>query len=152
MQGQLKCPDGSQGPQIPGSTIFRKKKRPDFLKFIGPVTPLLVLYPSEIMYMDSTGPLLARAVFARSIKVHGLQPGVPKSREHDFPKKKRPFLNFIGPETPPWVLYPSKIMHMGFTELLRAGAVFARSIKVHGLQPGAPKSREHDFPKKNVLF
>ena len=40
-------------------------------------------------------------------------------------------------------------MHMGFKELLLARAVFARSIIVLGWQPGAPKSREHDFPKKN---
>ena len=77
-------------------------------------------------------------------------PKIPVAR---FSGKKRPdFLKFIGPVTAPWVLYPSKIMHMGFTELLRARAVFARSIKVHGLQPGAPKSREYDFPKKNVIF
>ena len=37
---------------------------------------------------------------------------------------------------------------MGSTEFLLATAVFARSIKVSGWQPGAPKSREHDFPKK----
>ena len=42
-------------------------------------------------------------------------------------------------------------MHMVFTELLRATAVFARSIKVLGWQPGSPKSLEHEFPKKNVL-
>ena len=44
-------------------------------------------------------------------------------------------------------------MHLISTELLLASAVFARSIKVLGWQPGAPKFREHDFPKKkNVLF
>ena len=103
--------------------------------------------------MGFTGPLLARAVFARSIKVHGLQPEAPKSREHDYPKKKRPFfLNFIGPVTPPWVLHPSEILQMGFTDLLRARAVFAMSIKVLDWQPGAPKSREHDFPKKKRPF
>ena len=103
------------------------------------------------MHMFSAECLLARAVFARSIIVHGLQPGVPKSREHDFPKKNVLFFDFIGAVTPPWVLYPSEIMLMGFTELLRARAVFAKSIKVLGLQPGAPKPREHDFPKKNLL-
>ena len=35
--------------------------------------------------------LLARAVFAKQIKVRGWQPGAPKSREHDFPKKKTSF-------------------------------------------------------------
>ena len=40
-----------------------------------------------------------------SIKVLGWQPGAPKTREHDFPTKRRDFfLNFIGPVTPPWVL------------------------------------------------
>ena len=42
------------------------------------------------MHMGFTEPLLARAVFARSIKVSGEQPGAPKSGENDFPKKKRP--------------------------------------------------------------
>ena len=60
------------GPQNLGSTTFRKKKkRPDFLKFIGPVTSLLVLQPSEIMHIVFTEFLLAIAVFARSIKVLG---------------------------------------------------------------------------------
>ena len=80
----------SRGPRIPGAR-FSEKKRPDFLKFIGPVTPLLVLYPSEIMHMGFTEHLRARAVFAESIKVIALQPGAPKSREHDFPKKKTSF-------------------------------------------------------------
>ena len=140
------------GAPKPREHDFPKKKPPGFLKFFGPVKPLWVLYPSETMQMGFTRPLLARSVFARSIKVHGLQPGAPKSREHDFPKKTSFFLNFIGPVTPPWVLYQCKIMHMGFTEHLRAGAVFARSIKVHGLQPGAPKSREYGFPKKKRPF
>ena len=62
-------------------------------------------------------------------------------------------MNFIRPVTPPWVLYPSEIMHMGFTETLLASAVFAKSIKVLGCQPGAPQFREHDFPKKkSCLF
>ena len=69
-----------------------------------------------------------------------------------FRKKNPDFLKFIGPETPLWVLYPSEIMYMGFTEILPATAVFARSIKVLGWQPGTPKPREHDFPEKNVPF
>ena len=76
----------------------------------------------------------------------------PKSREHDFQKKKPDFLNFIGPVTPPWVLYPSETMHMGYTELLLARAVFAKSIKVFGWQPGVPKSREHVFLKKKKIL
>ena len=130
-----------------------QKKKPDFLNFIGPVAPPVVLYRSEIMHMGFTEPLLARAVFAKSIKVLRWQAGAPKSREHDSPKKKKTsfFLNFIGPVTPPCVLYPSEIMHLGLTEILLAGAVFTRSIKVPGWQPGAPNPRQQDFPKKNVL-
>ena len=97
-------------------------------------------------------PLLARAVFTRSIGELGWQPGAPKPREHDFPKKRIISLKFIGPVTPLWVLYPSEIMHMGFIEPQLARAEFTRSIKVLGWQPGAPKTREHDFPEKNVLF
>ena len=44
--------------------------------------------------MDSTEILLARAAFARSIKVLGWQPGAPKSREHAFPKKNPTFENY----------------------------------------------------------
>ena len=103
--------------------------------------------------MVFTESLLARAVFTRSIKVLGWQPGASKAQQHDFPKKSPDFLKFIGPVTHLWVLQPSKIMHLGSTELLLAEAVFARSIKVLGWQPGAPKSREHAFPKKkNVLL
>ena len=72
---------------------------------------------------------------------------VPKPREHDFPKK-RPFLKFIGLVKPLWVLYPSEIMYMGSAGSLLVRAAFAKSIKVLGLQPGAPKNREHEFPKK----
>ena len=104
------------------------------------------------MHMVFAELLLARAVFAKSIKVLGWQPGAPKSREHEFPKKNVLFLNFIGPVTPPWVLQPSEIMHMVFAERLLAIAVFAKSIKVLGWQPGAPNTRDHDFPEKNVLF
>ena len=43
-------------------------------------------------------------------------------------------------------------MHLVFTEPLLARAVFIKSIKVFGWQPGAPKIREHDFPKKNPDF
>ena len=132
------------------STIFRKKNVL-FLKFIGLVTPLWVLYPSEIKHIGSTGPVLARAVFTKSIKVLGWHAGAPKSREHDFPKKKTSFfLNFIGPVTPPWVLYPSEIMQMGFTELLRARAVFAKSIKVLAWQPGAQNHGGLVFRKKKT--
>ena len=72
-------------PKIPGARY--NEKNPDFLKFIGPVTPLWILYPSETMHMGFTEPLLPRAVFTRSNKVLGWQPGAPKFREHDLPKK-----------------------------------------------------------------
>ena len=82
------CLDDSQGPQNPGSTLFRKKKkRPNFLKFIEPVIPLWVLYPSEVKRVGFPELALARAVFARSINVLGWQPGAINPREHDFPKK-----------------------------------------------------------------
>ena len=75
-----------RGPKI-SRARFSEKKPPDFLKFIGPVTPLCVLEPCEIMQRVFNKHLKARAVFARSIKVSGWKPGAPKSREHDFPKK-----------------------------------------------------------------
>ena len=43
----------SRGPKIPGARLS-EKKRPNFLKFIEPVTPLWVLYPSEIIHMGFT--------------------------------------------------------------------------------------------------
>ena len=151
MQGQLRCTDCSQGPQNPGSTIFRKKKRL-FLNFIGPVTPPWVLYPSKIMLMGFKELLRARAVFIKSIKVPGWQRGAPKNREQDLPKKRTFFLKFIGLVTPLWVLYPSEIKQIGSTRPIIARALFGRSIKMLGLQPGAPKTREHVFPKKNLLI
>ena len=80
----------SRGPKIPGAR-FSEKKNVFFLNFIGPVTPPWVLYPPEIMRMGSTGLFLARAVFEKSIKLLGWQPGAPKSREHHFPTKKTSF-------------------------------------------------------------
>ena len=57
------------------------------------------------MHMVFAELLLARAVFAKSIRVLGLQPGAPDTQEHDFPGKKRPdYLKFIGPMTTLWVL------------------------------------------------
>ena len=41
---------------------------------------------------------------------------------------------------------------MFFTEHLLAKAVCTRSINVLGWQPGAPKSREHEFPTKRRDF
>ena len=39
---------------------------------------------------------------------------------------------------------------MGSTETILATAGFTGSIKVLGWQPGAPNTREHDFPKKKT--
>ena len=77
------------------------------------------------MHMAFTESLLAGAVFTRSIKVFGWQPGAPKIPGTRFSeKKKRLFLKFIGPVTPLWVLYPSEIMHLGFTDSLLARTLF----------------------------
>ena len=75
----------ASGPKTPGARF--SEKNPDFLKFIGPVTHLWLLQPSQIIHVVSTESLLARAVFGRSIKVLGWQSGTPKPREQDFPKK-----------------------------------------------------------------
>ena len=94
----------ARGPKIPGGR-FSGKKRPDFLKFIGPVTPLWVLYPSEIMQKGFTEPLWARAVFTRSIRVLGWQPWAPKLTGARFSEKNvLIFLKFIEPVTPLGVL------------------------------------------------
>ena len=147
----IKVPGWQPGAPNPREHDFpKKKKRPSFLKFIEPLTPLWVLQPSQIMHLVFAEFCLARAVFTKSIKVLGRQPGAPKSRKHDFPKKKNVlvFLKFIEPVTPLWVLYPTENKRVGFPEPALARAVFAKSIKVLGWQPGAPKSREHDFQKK----
>ena len=78
---------------------------------------------------------------------------VPKTPGARFSEKKRPnFLKFIGPVTPPWVLYPSEIMRVGFSRLPLAKPVFTKSIRELGWQAGTPKPREHDFPKKTSNF
>ena len=77
-------------------------------------------------------------------------PKIPGARFSE--KKNVLFLNFIGPVTLPWVLYPSEIRRVGSPELALARAMFERSIKVIGWQSGAPKPREHDFPEKKNLI
>ena len=42
-------------------------------------------------------------------------------------------------------------MHMVSTLLLLAIKVFAKSIKMLGWQPRAPKPREHEYPKKKLV-
>ena len=140
----------ARGPKSPGARS--SEKNPDFLKFIGPETTPWVLQCSQTVHMVSTEFLLARAVFTRLIRVLGWQSRAPKPREHDFPKKRPISLKFIGPVTPLWVLYPSEIMRVGSPEPLLARAVFTRSNKVPRWQPGAPKIREHDLPKKILTF
>ena len=73
-------------PKTPGAR-FSEKKRPNFLNFIEPVTPLWVLYPSEIMRAGFSEPLLARAVFTRSIRELGLIGGDPKTPGARFSEK-----------------------------------------------------------------
>ena len=92
----------ARGPKKPGARF--SEKNADFLKSIGSVIPQWVLYPSEIMHLGCTEVLQARAVFTRSIKVPGWQPGAPKPREHNFAEKRPNFLKFIGPVTTVWVL------------------------------------------------
>ena len=94
----------TRSPENPGAGFSEKNVL--FLKFIGLVTPLWALYPSEIKHIGSAGPLLARAVFTKSIKVLGWQAGAPKSREHDFPKKKRPFFEFHRTSDTSMVSFP----------------------------------------------
>ena len=93
----------SRGPKIPGAR-FSEKKTSFFSNFIGPVTPPWVLYPSENMQMGFTKLIRARAVFARSIKVLGLQPGAPNPGSTIFRKKPPDSLKFFGPATPLWLL------------------------------------------------
>ena len=102
------------------------------------------------MHLGFTDFLLATSIFTRSIKVLGWQSGAPKSREHEFPKKKNVliFFEIHGPVAPLWVLQPSQIMHMVATEPLLSIAVFASSIKVFGWQPGAPKFPGTRFSEK----
>ena len=102
--------------------------------------------------MVFTEHFLAKAVCTMSINVLGWQPGAPKPREHGFPTKLRGFLKLIGPVTALWVLQPSAIRHMVFTEHLLSKFVCTMSIKVLGWQPGAPKTREHGFPTKRRDF
>ena len=106
----------------------------------------------EIMHTVSTESLLSRAVFTKSIKVLGWQPGAPNTREHDFPKKNPGFFEIQRTIDTSMGSAFLEIMHLVSIEPLLASAVLARSIKVLGWQPGDPKFREHDFPKKNPDF
>ena len=56
------------------------------------------------MHMGSTEPLLARSVFAGSIKGLGWQSVAQKFGNTIFREKPPGFLKFIGPATPLWLL------------------------------------------------
>ena len=103
------------------------------------------------MYLVSKDPLLARAVFAKSIKVLAWQPGAPNPGSTFFRKKPPDFLKFFGPVTALWVLQPSQIKHMFSAESLLARAVFTRSIRKHGWQPWSQNPGSTIF-RKNVLI
>ena len=123
------------------------------MKFVVPVTPIWVLLLPETVHMFSKGRLLAKKVFARSMKVFGWQLGTANFRDHEFPKKKRPgCLEFTGLVTTVWVISLPETMHMVFTERFLTWAVFVRSKKVLRLQLGATKSRKHDLTKKRSCF
>ena len=104
------------------------------------------------MQMGSTEPPLARAVFARSIKVLGWQQGPPESQEHDFPKKSCCFFEILRTSDTSLVSVALCNHAYDFYRILLASAVFTRSIRVLGWQPEANKTREHDFPKNSCCF
>ena len=81
--------------------------------------------------MVFTERLLARAVFARSIKVLGWQPGAPNPREHDFPKKRPTFEIHRTSETSMDSVALANRAY-GLYRISTSTAVFARSIKVLG--------------------
>ena len=76
----------------------------------------------------------------------------PKNPGARFSEKNADFLKSIGSVTALWVLQPSQIMHMVFTEPLLARAVFTKSIKVLRWQAGPQNPGSTIFRKKNVLF
>ena len=75
-----------------------------------------------------------------------------KTREHGFPTKRRDFFKLIGPVTALWLLQPSEVKHMVFTEHLLAKAVCTMSINVLGWQPGASKPGSTVFRQNVVIF
>ena len=139
-------------PRTPGSMTFRKKN-PGFFEIQRTIDTSMGSAALEIMHLVSIEPLLASAVLARSIKVLGWQPGAPKFREHDFPKKNPDFFEIQRTIDTSMGSAALEIMHMVSKESLLSRAVFTKSINVLGWQAGPPKSREHDFSKKkSVLF
>ena len=140
----------ARGPKIPGARSSEENR--DFLKFIRPVTTLWVLQSSQIVQMVSKEILLARAVFTRLIRLLGWQPSAPKPREHDFPKKTSYFFE----------IHRTSDSSMGSVSLRNhAYGLYGTSTSQSSVckvnlvlrwQPGAPKFREHDFPKKTCFF
>ena len=141
----------TRGPKIPGAP-FSEKNLLIFLKFIGPVATLWVLQPSQSMHMVSTESLLARAVFARSIKSAWVAARGPKIPGARFSEKKRPFFEIhrtsetsmgsVALGNHGYGLYGTFTSHINFW----------RSIKVLGWQSGAPKLPRARFSEKNVLI
>ena len=70
-----------------------------FLKFHQPVAPLWVLYLSQNVHMVFTDCLLARANFAKPMKVLGWKRSAAKCGSTIFRKRGRDLLNFIGAVT-----------------------------------------------------
>ena len=93
-------------------------------------------------------------MIAGLIKVLGWQPRAPKPREHEIPKKKFPGFFEIHRTSDTSMGSVALTNHAyGLYISLLSRAVFARSIKVLGWQPGPQNPREHVFPKKkNVLL
>ena len=84
------------------------------------------------MHMVFTERLLARAVFARSIKVLGWQPGALKSPGAQFSKKKRPIFEIHGTSETSMDSVALANRAYGLYRISTSTAVFARSIKVLG--------------------
>ena len=71
--------------KFPGPRFSQKKKRPGCLESTGLVPTIWVLSQPETMHMVFTERPLARAVFARSIKVFGWQLVAEEAQEQVSP-------------------------------------------------------------------
>ena len=123
-----------------------------FSKFIGPVTSTCLLSLPETAHMVFTESLLARTMFARSIKVLGRRLGAEKSQEHLSPRKGPTFFKFHQPVAPLWVLYLPQNVHTVFRDCLLARANFAKSMKVLGWKTSSAKCGSTIFRKTGRDF
>ena len=123
-----------------------------FSKFIRPVTSTWLLSLTETVHMVLTERLLARTMFARSIKVLGRRLGAEKSQEQVSPRKGPTFLKFHQTVAPLWVLYLSQNVHMVFRDCLLARANFAKSMKGLGWKTSAAKCGSTIFRKRGRDF